>query len=159
MSKAQPILEEARAPLEEAIYHVYSSTELKLTKYETVLWCQETTLSGYPVTSPGNRGADPCKAFFPDLQNAEITQASTLERYNNYATISQEDASLRLQLSALKDVSKAVGTLVDAHAKLLQDLDNQAALMTFLQDVDTIATNISKAQALDNSKPQTASKK
>ncbi len=159
MSKAQPILETARAPLEEAIYHVYSSTQLKLTKYETVLWCQETTLSGYPVTSSGNRGADPCRAFFPDLQSAKITQASTLERYNNYAAISQEDASLKLQLSALKDVSKAVGAMIDAHAKLMQDLDNQAALTTFLQDVDTIATNISKAQALNNSKPQAAGNK
>jgi hypothetical protein len=152
MAEAQRVLDAARDPLQAAIYDVYSSSQLKLTKYETVLWCKLTTVSGFPANSQTNAGRDPCKAFFTDLAKVDVTPANTLQRYDTYIAISEEDTGLQARLKALKDVSKAVGAMIDAHKKLMQDLDDQTALTQFLQSVGTIADNLAKLQAPQKSK-------
>jgi len=179
MTEMQPVLEKARIPLTTAIYNVYSSTQNKLFQYETILYCRATLLGGFPE---GNIKA--CLKYFPNavrqiiqakqavedaergkvnplkpLLELEPTRVTILERYNNYVSISQEDAALKLQLSALKDVSKAVSAMIDAHAKLLQNIDDPSALTQFLQQVDKIAQSVSQAEKLQGVSQAAKSKK
>src|SRR5262249_52268582 len=96
MEKAQLIFEQARSPLKDALVQVNNSTNRKLDRYEFLLSCKMTLISGYPADKGSN---EPCQARYPQLReiinkNGNAIPANTLARYDDYVAVSQEDAAL-----------------------------------------------------------------
>jgi len=126
MAKAQPILEEARAPLNDAINIVVADANSKLEDYRVAL---RTKLAA--ANSSDCPGSKRC------------AYATSFEKYDAYQAAYQEYLTLNTRLDALRGVTKAINAMITAHQKLGEDLDDTGALTQFLQAVGDIADKIS----------------
>lgn len=149
MNQTQSTLDQGRPFLQDALAGVYRSSAVKLAEYKLILGCKTVLVAALPDSAGQDKSANTkegCRIRYPKLAAAVISPSSSLQRYDNFIAASQEFAGLQVRVEALKDVSKAVGTMIDAHNKLKDDLDDKTALMDFLKSVGSIADGLAKVE-------------
>jgi hypothetical protein len=152
MMRVQHTLDVGGPHLQSAIRYVYTNTGMKLDNYQLLLECKGAIVASGPVESATLRQAkEICKRKFPGVFEAAITPASSLERYNNFVASQQELSGLQTRLAALKNVGESIAAMIDAHKKMMTDLDDKAALLDFIKSVETIADNLAKVEAAKSS--------
>jgi hypothetical protein len=80
---------------------------------------------------------------------ADDSKLSRAERYDLYIAASNEMASLRQRVQVLRDAGDAIDAMVEAHRGLMQNSDDQRALVAFLSVVQSMADKVKKLRALD----------
>lgn len=145
MTQAQPILEDARAPLRDAIGAVLQHSRRNLEDYRVSLRCKL-------FIARGEYSANQC----PKLAKLALPagQSTSIEQHDSYVAASQDYLALKARVGALEGIDQAIDDMISGHAKLKDNLDNTAALTQFLQSVGNIADNMVKLEALQ----KTASK-
>jgi hypothetical protein len=155
MGRAQNALDNGAASLQSAVHFVYNNTQRKLDRYQNLLQCKGAIVASGPEESGRPDKLKDVKEFcrgrFPRTFDAAITPASSLERYNNFVASEQELSGLQARLAALQNVGESIGAMIEAHRKMMIDLDDKTALLDFLKSVGTIADNLAKVEAAKSS--------
>jgi hypothetical protein len=154
MRRAQIVLDRGAPSLRSAVHFVYNNTQNKLSKYQTLLQCKVAVVASGPDSGKPDKLADAkefCRARFPGVFDFPITPASSLERYDNFVAVEQELSGLQTRLAALQNVGKSIDAMIEAHRKLMNDLDDKTALLDFLSSVSTIADNLAKVESAKSS--------
>lgn len=121
MDDVQPQLDAARAPLTDAINAVVVDDKAKYNLYVKT-------------------AQDKLKLVSKD--------PTFIAKYDAYVALNQDVETLNARVAALDSLSKAVGAMIDAHAKLKDNLDSKTALLQFLQTVGDIVDKVQKIEAL-----------
>ena len=153
MEAMQPHLEAARQPLTNAINAVIADDQTKFDDYLVAAQQKLRAIAGSEDKlrdlSEKQREAIALRAR---ETNVAFNDVKFIAKYDAYVSLNDDYRTLEARVAALSSLSSAVGAMITAHGKLMEDLDSKTALLDFVKSVADIADKLEKIKELHKQK-------